>query len=297
MLARFSPTILRAMTSGWLGTVTVSPMVTIQPGPSGSRLTRRGRSSLMRTIAAPSAPRSSTALRIARPESAASAARSILAVLSNTSHSVSARWKTAAGVGDRERKFGAQNVARLLQLDHDGRVRIGRRPLAFDRGRVWQRSFGASGAASFGAARSRPAGAAAAIGAVVILRFRRRRRRRFSATFAGGGTAAGATDGAAAAFGGCSVAAASCAGTVSGAAIAGTAAGFGGRRRCAAGLGLAPSWPTSTTMLRSSRNVRTCGVPLSAKVTATESSSTSASIDSSVGGNAALASARSHLIG
>ena len=91
MLARFLPTMLRAMTSGRLGTVTVSPMVTIQPGPSAARLTRRGRSSLMRTIASPSAPRSSAALRIAWLASAVSAARSILAALSNTSHSVSAR--------------------------------------------------------------------------------------------------------------------------------------------------------------------------------------------------------------
>src|SRR6185369_1885879 len=57
-------------------------------------------------------------------------------------------------------------------------------------------------------------------------------------------------------------------------------------------LGLAaPSRPMSTMMLRSSRKVRTCGVPLSVKTTATVSKSTSDSIDLSVAGNDALASA------
>ena len=49
-------------------------------------------------------------------------------------------------------------------------------------------------------------------------------------------------------------------------------------------------------MLRSSRKVRTSGVPLSEKVTVAESSSTSASIERKVFGIAARASARSHLI-
>ncbi len=58
-------------------------------------------------------------------------------------------------------------------------------------------------------------------------------------------------------------------------------------------FGLAPSRPISTTMLRSSRKVRTSGVPLRVKTTATESKSTSASIDFRVGGSDALTSARS----
>src|SRR5205085_369032 len=60
-------------------------------------------------------------------------------------------------------------------------------------------------------------------------------------------------------------------------------------------FGLPLSRPISTTMLRSSRKARTSGVPLRVKTTATESKSTSASIDFKVGGSDALASARSQL--
>src|SRR4029077_12695852 len=61
-------------------------------------------------------------------------------------------------------------------------------------------------------------------------------------------------------------------------------AGFAGRTSSDC-FGLAPSRPISTTILRSSRNARTSGVPLSVKTTATESKSTSDSIDFSVGGS------------
>ncbi len=90
------------------------------------------------------------------------------------------------------------------------------------------------------------------------------------------------------------------AGIVSGAAIAnGTfAATACFTALCSAvSLGLALPVPISTTMLRSSRNVCTSGSPLSEKITAAESNSLAASIDSSVGGIVALASARSHRIG
>src|SRR6478752_3911368 len=52
MLARFLPTMLRAMASGRVSAVVVSAMLTIQAGPSASRLAMRGRASLIRTIAA-----------------------------------------------------------------------------------------------------------------------------------------------------------------------------------------------------------------------------------------------------
>ena len=58
---------------------------------------------------------------------------------------------------------------------------------------------------------------------------------------------------------------------------------------------LAPSSPISTTMLRSSRKVRTSGAPLRVKTTATVSKSTSASMDFRVCGSEALASARSRI--
>ncbi len=99
MLARPLPTTARATPSGCVGTVAVSPIVTVQPAPSASRLASCGRASRMRTIAAPSWPRSKVALRIAGLVSGVSAATSILAALSNTSHSTSARRNTAAGVG------------------------------------------------------------------------------------------------------------------------------------------------------------------------------------------------------
>ena len=61
-------------------------------------------------------------------------------------------------------------------------------------------------------------------------------------------------------------------------------------------MGFAALRPTSTTMLPSSRNVRTSGEPLSVKITAVDAKSVSASIDSSDAGIVALASARSHRI-
>ena len=297
MLARFLPTLLRAMTSGRLDTVIVSPMLTIQPGPSACRLTRRGRSSLMRTIASPSAPRSSAALRIDWSVSALSAARSILAALSNTSHSMSARWNTAAGVSTAN-----GNSACKVPPDCRSSTTTGASGLGAGRLRSAVADFAggcdAAGAATLSAGLAGAAAAAAAGGASLFGFGGVVGAGEFSAACTGGGTAAGTIGGGSAA--------ASLAGTVSGGSMAGTAAGaaafcLGLAPSSAAGLGmdlgLAPSWPTSTTMLRSSRKVRTCGVPLNAKLTATESSSTSASIDRRVGGIAALASARSHLIG
>src|ERR1700742_221210 len=99
MLARDLPTSVRVMVSGWVGVVTMSPMVAIHDGPSFCRLTRRGRLSVKRTMAAPSGARSNTALVMPRVVSAVSAPTLITAALSNTSHTVSARRNTALGVG------------------------------------------------------------------------------------------------------------------------------------------------------------------------------------------------------
>ena len=65
----------------------------------------------------------------------------------------------------------------------------------------------------------------------------------------------------------------------------------------AAIFSLAPSWLTSTTMLRSSRKLRTSGVPLNTKLTVPASRSLLASMVVSVGGSAESASPRSHWIG
>ena len=168
MLARFLPTILRAMTSGRLGTVAVSPMVTIQPGPSASRLTRRGRSSLMRTIASPSAPRSSAALRIAWLASACERGKIDLggAVEHQPQH-VGALEHGGRRL-DREREFGAQSVAGLAAAR--------RRPARPDWApaacvRPWRISQAVA------ATRARPASAPSLPARPVALRLSARRRR------------------------------------------------------------------------------------------------------------------------
>ena len=73
-------------------------MVTVQDEPSSAKLVSRGRSRPMRTTC-PSRDGEIAAARIVWVPSLVSAARSILAAESNTSQSVSARRKTAAGVG------------------------------------------------------------------------------------------------------------------------------------------------------------------------------------------------------
>ncbi len=89
---------LRVSASGRDGVSTVSPTVSTQPAPSETRLARRGRSSLMRRICA-SPNRVSSALRTVRLLSSFSACTSISRLVSNTTHKVSARRNTAAGVG------------------------------------------------------------------------------------------------------------------------------------------------------------------------------------------------------
>ena len=97
MLARPAVTILRAMLSGLTALCMASPIETAQPSASAPTLVRRGRSSRSRTTCASSC-RNSSALRMVLLASLPSASMSIGAAVSNTSHSVSARWNTAAGV-------------------------------------------------------------------------------------------------------------------------------------------------------------------------------------------------------
>ena len=309
MLARFLPAMLRAMASGRLGTADA-----VADGDDPARAVGL-QAHQARPLELDAHDRFAVRAALERGAAdrlggvfASSAARSILAALSNTSHSMSARWNTAAGVCSYEREFDAQAVAGLVHVDDDRRVRIGRRqraPVAAG----FAGGCGAAVAASFGAglaggdAMAAATGGAAPWGGGGAL----------SAALTGGGAGAtgcvaaavglaggalpacggtaGATGGAAAAGGGtlsaCGAgAAASLAGTVSGGAMPGNAEGGAtpsrpagtaaaclglatclGLASCSAALGLAPSWPTSTTMLRSSRKVRTFGSPLSVKVT------------------------------
>ena len=98
MLVRPGPTILRATSSGLVAPAIASPIVTSQPESCGSTLVSRGRSSFRRTTCA-SSSRARAALRMVLLWSLPSTPTSSAALVSNTSHSVSARWNTAAGVG------------------------------------------------------------------------------------------------------------------------------------------------------------------------------------------------------
>ena len=98
MLVRPGTTMLRATTSGLVAPTMLSPTVTSQPASCGSTLVRRGRSSLSRTTCA-SSSRDTLALLMVLLGSLLRTSMSIAALVSKTSHSVSARWNTAAGVG------------------------------------------------------------------------------------------------------------------------------------------------------------------------------------------------------
>ena len=149
MLARFLPTMLRATTSGRLGIVTVSPILTIQDGPSASRLTSRGRASFMRTMASPSGPRSCSTWRIVKFEPV-SAERSILASVSNTIHTMSARRKTADAVGTAKGNSMRRLSPEVCSSATTGAFGSGAGPLRA--AAAGAGGFGASAASTFGAA-------------------------------------------------------------------------------------------------------------------------------------------------
>jgi len=98
MLVRPGATRLRAMISGRLAPAMASPIFSSQPLSCGSTLLSRGRSSISLTTCAPPS-RVIIALWMVLLWSLLSTPMSICAALSKTSHSVSARWKIAAGVG------------------------------------------------------------------------------------------------------------------------------------------------------------------------------------------------------
>ncbi len=88
-----------AIVKGCGGRTIVSATVTVQVAPSATALTRRGRSSLMRRIASPSAPRVRLACWMPCGRAAERGDDRSSPCVSNTSHSMSARRNTAAGVG------------------------------------------------------------------------------------------------------------------------------------------------------------------------------------------------------
>ena len=120
-LERAGAMMLRLMASGRVGSTTSLPSVTVQVAPAAATLISCGRSSLMRTIAT-SCPRRADALLMALPCSALSAATAIVASVSNTSHTVSARRNTAAGVGAANGNDHADTVAVALDCGRDHRV-------------------------------------------------------------------------------------------------------------------------------------------------------------------------------
>ena len=97
-LARPPVCTMRTTLSGCVGSSIMSPTVTVQFAPSAPTLVSFGRSSLNCTTW-PSRERVTAALRMMRPDCAATLLMSIGACVSNTSQIVSARRNTAAGVG------------------------------------------------------------------------------------------------------------------------------------------------------------------------------------------------------
>ena len=221
-----------------------------------------------------------------------------LVAVSNTSHSVWARWKIAAGVGAPNGNSHADAVAMPAQFRHH-------RPRCVAARRLGLRD----GAALGGAARARRRGGAAAARAAARRRpaSLRRARRRFSATAAAcfsaaaaapaarraglgiagvGACGAGARGGAArrrAAGGGvgAGLGRSDLAGTVCGASTPASGPAAGATRAGSASLraaGLASSALTSTTKLKSSRKLRTSTGPENANFTSELSRSSEASI-------------------
>ena len=162
-VARAAPMTLRATPSGRVGSAMVSPSLTIQVVPSVDTLVSRGRSSLSRTTC-PSGSDKSCALLIVFEVSDCSAFRSIDAVVSNTSQTVSARRKIAAAVAvvngkasERLSPCREYSTVHRIRIAHFCRRRACDRP--FDR---FLRGFlGGSGFRGFGAGAAMAGGAAA----------------------------------------------------------------------------------------------------------------------------------------
>ncbi len=224
-LERAGPTMLRLMTSGRVGSTTSPPIATVQAGPSVVALTSCGRSSLMRTTDV-SARRVSVALLMVRLLSP-KAASPIVASVSKTSQSVSARRNMAAGVGAANGNESVRPSPWRLSTTSTVAPRARGAFSASDAGGGAAAAGDGAGAATAGGATARgvAAGGVAAGGVAAARGVAASAFGAFSATAAG--VAAGDTAGSARSRGaGCAAGAGGLAGAASGAAAA--AGGVGG---------------------------------------------------------------------